>query len=457
MRPLLLVVAGILLLAAAGLATYRYILPHVDLRVTTGVSGGPANRLVGAFTAAMAVQHPRVRIQPVQVPDLAASAKAIETNSADLAIIRTDAAVPSNGATIAILRRDVVALVVPAKSSIDKFSGLANETVGLVQGPAQDYNSKALDTLLSYYDIPAHSVRRVFLPLEQVGHALAERRIAAILAIGPIGPGEVVDVVSAVMAARKGAPKIIGVDEADAVNKRFPAFESIDVPAGAFRGRPPIPDDTVTTVSVSYRFVASNSMFDIVAGAIAQAIFTAKTRLMQLTPVAAQIEAPDPDDKNPVLPVHPGVAAYLNNGEQSFFDEFQQYIYMGAMGLSAVGSVTALVIGQLSRRKSRAELMKMDELIGIADRALKTRSSAEIDALEATLNDLVGWFVKKHAAGGENSSFSVAIAHARYAIERQRAAIWRSDHRDADERPRPTAPGDVAAIAPAGAVSAHAS
>jgi len=71
-------------------------------------------------------------------------------------------------------------------------------------------------------------------------------------------------------------------------------------------------------------------MLDAVAGAIARSLFKTKALLVAKTPLASQIEAPDPDDKNPVLPVHPGVASYLNSGEQSFFDEFQQYFYLGA-------------------------------------------------------------------------------------------------------------------------------
>jgi hypothetical protein len=62
------------------------------------------------------------------------------------------------------------------------------------------------------------------------------------------------------------------------------------------------------------------------------------------TPLATQIEAPDPDDKNPFLSVHPGVVAYLNSGEQSFFDEFQKYFYLGGMVLSMAGSAIALLV-----------------------------------------------------------------------------------------------------------------
>ena len=181
----------------------------------------------------------------------------------------------------------------------------------------------------------------------------------------------------------------------------------------------------MTTLAVTYRFVAPNTMFDFVAGAIAQSLFTAKARMTQITPLAAQIEAPDPDDKNPVLPVHPGVANYLNNGVQSFFDEFQNYIYMGGMALSAAGSLIAILIGRMSRRKSNEELEKIDRLIGVADEALRARDLAELETLEDELNGIVAWFVKARAGGGEGGAFSLAITHARYAIERQRAAILR--------------------------------
>jgi type II secretory pathway pseudopilin PulG len=171
-------------------------------------------------------------------------------------------------------------------------------------------------------------------------------------------------------------------------------------------------------------------MLDIVAGAIAQSLFTAKAKLMQSTPLAAQIEAPDPDDKNPVLPVHPGVAAYLNNGQQSFFDEFQSYFYMGGLALSTLGSLAAVVVGRLNRRKSQEELSRIDRLIGLADQALRARRLPEIEALEEELNGIVGWFVKS-GGGGDGSAFSVAIAHARYAIDKQRRTILRETTNEA--------------------------
>jgi hypothetical protein len=128
----------------------------------------------------------------------------------------------------------------------------------------QAYNEQTLDSILSDYNIPANSVKRVFLPLAEIGAAVHDKHVVAVLAVGPMGPGEVVDVVGAIKLATKGAPGILAIDEADAINKRFPGLESIDVPAGAFRGRPPTPDDTVTTLAITYRFVAPSTMLDAV-------------------------------------------------------------------------------------------------------------------------------------------------------------------------------------------------
>ena len=57
----------------------------------------------------------------------------------------------------------------------------------------------------------------------------------------------------------------------------------------------------MTTLAITYRFVAPNTMLDAVAGAIARSLFKTKALLVAKTPLASQIEAPDPDDKNPVL------------------------------------------------------------------------------------------------------------------------------------------------------------
>ncbi len=423
-RVALLIIAGLLtLFAIAGGAIYL-LKPKATLKITTGHHGGVANRFVSALAAETAVEYPRLRLESVETADLAASAKAIEDAKADLAVIRTDAAIPVNGETLAILRRDIFAIVTPAKTDIEKIPNLAQKTIGIPEGYLQSFNEQALDTILSFYDIPSKSVRRLFLPMTDIGRALAEKRIAAVLAIGPVGPGQVVDVVTAVKTATKSLPKVLAIEEGEAISKRFPAFEPIEVPAGAFKGRPAIPDDSVSTLAVTYRLVAPDSMLDILAGAIARTVLKSKTKLMQASPLMSEIEAPDTESKNAFLPVHPGVASYLENGEKSFFDEFQSYFYIIGLALSALGSLAGFLFERFSRRRDRDEHEKIDRLIGIADQALKTQVRGELEALEDEINAIVAWFIKNKSRA-DSSAFTLAIGHARYAIAKQKELLPR--------------------------------
>jgi hypothetical protein len=115
--------------------------------------------------------------------------------------------------------------------------------------------------------------------------------------------------------------------------------------------------------------------------------------------------------------------AYLNSGEQSFFEEFQKYFYLGGMVLSMIGSAIALLVGRLNRKKSESDLRQIDRLIELADKALAAQAS-ELKTLEEELNGIIAWFVKGQASGtADSTAFSIAIAHARHAIEKQREAL----------------------------------
>lgn len=426
-----------LVIVGAAAAALHLWSPHATLRITTGAGGTDAQRLVGALITETTRDHPRIIITPLEVPDLAASARAIENGDADLGVVRSDVSPPTNGLTIAILRRDVVAFVLPPKSGIDSVGKLAGKTIAIPQGRQQQVNSALLDLILDYYNVAPQQVQRIFLPLDEIAAAIHQKHAAAVLAIGPVGPGDVVAAVAAVAKGSGGTPTILAFSDAAAFNRRFPAFESYDVPEGAFRSRPAIPDDSVTTLSVSYRLVAPDRMLDVVAGAIGRTIFTSKTKLIALTPLATQIEAPDPDDKNPILPIHPGVANYLNNGEQSFFDEFQGYFYLVAAVLSILGSLATIVMGRLKTGRMRQEERRIGELIKIADRS-RDADAATLDGLEQALHRLVDEAVSSGGRSEGAATIALAIYHARYCVASRRTSLLAQSGQESLPRPAQT-------------------
>jgi len=417
--------AAAALLALAGLAAASVYagLVHADLRIAAGPPGSAIQRLIATFATANARLHPRVRLLPVEEGDLAARARALDDGRVDLAVIRSDLPPPVNGLTVAILRRDVVAIVLPPHSPVTALGQLTGRAVAIQAGPFQADDARVLDTLLDYVGVPAAKVGHLFLDPTDLRAALQEHRAAAVFAIGPVGAGAVVDAVAAVARATGGNPKLLALDEGESIHRRYPGLEPIEVPVGAFRGRPPVPAEAVNSLAVIYRLVAARSMLDIVAAAVARSVFTARGMLTEATPFAGQIEAPDLDDKMPLIPVHPGVAAYINNGDQSFFDTSQNYLYLGGILLSLAGSGLALAVSSWRRRHAALDRGLIADLVAIADRA-HTADAAELDALSQELHRLVGTALVRQAHGdGMPALIGPAIDHAREAIRARRAMV----------------------------------
>jgi TRAP-type uncharacterized transport system substrate-binding protein len=396
--------------------------PHATLKITTGPAGGSADRFVSALISVMKKEHPRVRIVPVLSADLDASARALENGKVDLAIVRTDVAPPMNGQTIAILRREAVGIVLPTNSKIDAVAELRGKSVGIFAGPLQGANEKILDSILAYYNVPVASVHRKVLAPEDLAKEIHARQVSAVLAVGKVGPGELVDAVALVTKAGGGAASLLAFDDADAFSKQNPAFESLDLAKGVLKAKPEIPDDSVTTLAVSYRLVAPEVMLSAVAGAIGQAIFTSKPRLLAATPLASGIEAPDPDEHNAILPIHPGISNYLTNGTESFFDEFQAYFYIFGFAIGMIASLWTLLLGYLSRSGLAAERKTVTHLIEIADRARKA-TPPELQELENELHKTVSDMVRLRISPEVQSTAALAASHARHMIDSQKGLL----------------------------------
>src|SRR5262249_53408484 len=217
-----LIAAGFLLIAVVLGALYLLV-PHVTLRIATGPAGGNAQRVISTFISAL---HPRIRFVTVPVPDLPASSKALETGKVDIAVVRSDIDPPANGQTLVILRRDVIAILLPASSPVKDIPGLAGKTIAVPAGPLQQEKSSALDKILGYYNVAPAAVKREFLSPADIAVAFHNHHVAAVLAIGPVGPGEAVSVAAAIAKASKKAPDVLAISEADAIAKQFPEFES---------------------------------------------------------------------------------------------------------------------------------------------------------------------------------------------------------------------------------------
>jgi TRAP-type uncharacterized transport system substrate-binding protein len=380
---------GSLAFLAAAAAVLGYIERPTVLRVAVP-SESDDQAILAAAMRSFAESRETVRLKLLTVENLVQSARALEEGRADLAIVRSDLAMPARGQTLLIMRHNAVFFVAPPQSRLNGLEGLRGLKVGVLDAaPAgRAANELVLDTALAQYDVPADSVQRVPLTVAEVSRAVKEKRIDALLAVSVPGSESLLQTVNAVAEAGGGPPVFLPVPEAKAIAQRSPAFEGVEILRGAFGGALPRPAMDLETLGVSTRLVARNSIGDEVAGALTRLMLAARPSIAAAVPMANRIEAP-PADKGAALPVHPGALAFLNDEEKSFFDQFADLFYIGAMCLSVLGAALAAALARLKRQSAPDTDRILNRLIELIKEARGASLTEALDFCEKEADELL--------------------------------------------------------------------
>ena len=240
--------------------------------------------------------------------------------------------------------------------------------------------------------------------------------------VGPLrGPS--IQNVTATLASRNHAPVLIPIDAADGIAAKDPAYQKADIPAGFFRGSPPLPKDDVSSLSIAVRLEARQTLPEDIVTDLTKRLFAMRRTLQNEVPVAAAMEKPDTDKGSPEA-VHPGAAAYYDNDEKSFMDEYGDWLYISAMALSGLGSMIAALYGMARARARKAALALIDQLIAVKETAHATKELSRLGELEAQIENLSTEGL--HFARVNNFD-EAGLAALRLAIDEARRAI--SDQR----------------------------
>jgi hypothetical protein len=255
-----------------------------------------------------------------------------------------------------------------------------------------------------------------------VGAQIAGGHIAALLAIGPPGPGDMSDAARAIELATERAPKVLELDGADAMAERYPAYDKLDVSQGALIGSPPVPSQDAAAISVAVRLVSNRTLSNSSAREITRAILTTKARLAASDiDVVGHIEAPDTGET--VFPIHPGTLAHLAGEKPTTLDDALTYVAIGSLVLGALGSVGVWLAGFLTRRL-RGETRERIAALPSYVLAIKTASPDDLDRIESELGELseslMEHYVREEIPSDRYSSIQAKITEIRAVLARRR-------------------------------------
>jgi hypothetical protein len=143
--------------------------------------------------------------------------------------------------------------------------------------------------------------------------------------------------------------RLVPITQAAAMRIRQPALDIGMVPAGSYRGYPPLPPSDLMSVGVKRLLVASADLDRNVARAITAALFERRRDLVAVTPLAGFI-APPATGGGTFLPVHPGAVSFYDRDQPSYLQENAEPI---ALFVTIFLMMASGILQLTSRRKKR--------------------------------------------------------------------------------------------------------
>src|SRR5712672_1963415 len=399
--------------AGAGLLAYRYYTRPVTLTVAVGSIDGEAAKAMSAIASELVSTNAPVRLKVIDSGTALEAANAFSAGKVDLAVVRGDVGDLSQAQAVVVVSHMVVLIIAPPGSSIDGMDNLKGRTVGVVGGAA---NAKIVDALTKEYDLTSAKVAFKNLALTDVRQAVQSKQVSALLVTIPLAEKYLSLVRGFFQLDHKKVPVLIPIESAGAIAEAERAYESFDVPKGTLRGSPPVPDDDLTTLRASLYLVANKKLGTDLVTSLTQTIMRVRRDLMAEEPIFAQITAPS-TDADAYLPLHPGAAAFYNGTQQSFMDEYGNWIYLTPMVLGGAATVLAAAWKFLGLGEPATREGPLDSLYALGRRIRNVGTEAELLDIEEEIDNILKAQRAKSASGDESAVDDATLNVAAHRLE----------------------------------------
>jgi TRAP-type uncharacterized transport system substrate-binding protein len=405
--------AGVAIVAiGASLFAYRYYTRPVTLTVAAGSIDGEAVEAMSAIASRLVSTKAEVRLKVIDSGNAIEAAKAFSEGKVDLAVVRGDVGDLSKAQAVVVVSHMVALMIAPPGSAIDSMDKLKGHRVGVLAGAA---NARIADVLAAEYGLDrAKTFKDV--ALSDARRAVQSKEVSALLVVIPLAQKYLSQVRGFFPQGAKALPVLIPIESAGAIAESNRAYESFDVPKGTLRGAPPVPDDDLTTLRTSLYLVARKTLSSDLIATLTQTIMSVRRDLLAEQPIFAQITAPS-TDPDAYLAVHPGAAAFYNGTQQSFMDEYGNWIYLTPMILGGLASVLAAAWKFLGIGQPATVEGPLDTLYALARRIRKVDKEAELLQIEEEIDEILREQRSRSASGDENAVDDATLTAAAHRLE----------------------------------------
>lgn len=392
--------AGLLAIFGIAASVFYALNQPKTLRLAVGPLGSEDARMAAGFVQGLSREKSPIRLRLILTEGSQESAKRIDEGQADLAIVRSDIALPEQADTALITRRTFLFFITSKDSAIGRIADLRGRRIGVIRNPQG--NLALLKLVLEQYEVRAEEVEIVELTQDEVVPAVHDKRIDAFFSIGTIGSRTNNEGLARLRSAWGNDPVLIPIREADAIAARHRPIETGEIVRGALGGDPPRPAENLPTISITSRLMAAQSLDDSTVGDLVKALLALRMTLASELPSIQGLETPS-TDKDAPLSVHSGAAAYIDGEQETFFERYGDWFYLGAMVLSVVGTGFAGLLSQESASRRRKAMTGLDRLVILLREARESGDDEHLTRLDAEADDILTKVLGDFAKGDLDS------------------------------------------------------
>lgn len=349
-----------------------------------GDANGPEARFAAKLAALLKSNTSRLRLKIMPHGDNAKALASFDRKEANLAILRTDAKVPSRARAVAILDHDVLLMLSPGDKKIKTVADLKKKKIAVM---ADSENSAALvRNILELSDSPDAASRVQLAPPGSTLDKLFAAGNGAVVVVAHAS--QIMKDKSYEQLAKRGGFTLNAIDAAKALARKYPALSEETLSTGTLSAAPAIPDDDLTTVGLEWLLVAQSKLSTTTMADLARLIYENKADLALSDGFASKIE-PAVTDKDAFIAAHAGAAEYINDDTKSFMDRYSDMMYLGAAALSVIGSIFAAIYTKITRVCPEKASELATAILDIGERMEYAQTLDALDELQDELEAIL--------------------------------------------------------------------
>jgi TRAP-type uncharacterized transport system substrate-binding protein len=393
--------AGLLAVFGVTAAVFYFVNQPRTLRLAVGPLGSEDARMAAGFVQGLNREKSPIRIRLLLTEGSEESARRLDEGKADLAIVRPDIALPARGDTALIVRRSFPFIISARGSAISRIADLRGRSIGVPRNPAG--NLALLQRVLAQYEVMPDEVGIVPVTPDEIVPFAKGRRIDAFFSVNAVGSLTNNEGLNRLRSAWGEDPVLIPIREAEAIMARHRSIETGEIVRGALGGDPPRPSENLPTISVTSRLMASQTLDDNLVGLVVKELLGLRLTLAAELPAIQGLETPS-TDKDAPLSVHSGAAAFIDGEQETFFERYGDWFYLGVMALSMLGTGGAALLGQESAARRRRAMAGLDELLALLPVIRACSDETELARLDLSADTILTRVLSDFARGDLDGS-----------------------------------------------------